>query len=95
MRRRELTRAARERLLASGLWAVAGAGALWGLRSTFPSRYSFAGKTVLITGGSRGLGLTIVQALVTGELGGSIEMHSENGTSVRVTVPVAVPRVEL
>jgi two-component sensor histidine kinase len=44
---------------------------------------------------SRGLGLTIVQALVTGELGGSIEMRSDHGTSVRVTVPVAVPRVEL
>jgi two-component system, sensor histidine kinase PdtaS len=44
---------------------------------------------------SRGLGLTIVQALVTGELGGSIEMHSDEGTSVRVVVPVAVPRVEL
>ncbi len=44
---------------------------------------------------SRGLGLTIVQALVTGELGGSIEMRSDDGTSVRVTVPVAVPRVEL
>jgi two-component sensor histidine kinase len=44
---------------------------------------------------SRGLGLTIVQALVTGELGGSIEMRSDNGASVRVTVPVAMPRVEL
>jgi two-component sensor histidine kinase len=44
---------------------------------------------------SRGLGLTIVQALVTGELGGSIEMRSDEGTSVRVTVPVALPRVEL
>ena len=43
---------------------------------------------------SRGLGLTIVQALVTGELGGSIEMRSDNGASVRVTVPVAMPRVE-
>jgi two-component system, sensor histidine kinase PdtaS len=44
---------------------------------------------------SRGLGLTIVQALVTGELGGSIEMYSDNGASVRVKVPVAMPRVEL
>jgi two-component sensor histidine kinase len=44
---------------------------------------------------SRGLGLTIVQALVTGELGGSIEMRTENGASVRVCVPVAMPRVEL
>ena len=45
--------------------------------------------------GAKGLGLTIVQALVTGELGGSIEMHSDNGASVRVKVPVAMPRVEL
>jgi len=44
---------------------------------------------------SRGLGLTIVQALVTGELGGSIEMRSENGASVSVKVPIAMPRVEL
>ncbi len=44
---------------------------------------------------ARGLGLTIVQALVTGELGGSIEMSSDRGASVRVTVPVAMPRVEL
>jgi two-component sensor histidine kinase len=45
--------------------------------------------------GSRGLGLSIVQALVTSELQGSIEMHDDRGTSVRVRVPVAVPRVEL
>src|SRR5262245_7450572 len=45
--------------------------------------------------GSRGLGLSIVQALVTSELQGSIEMHDDNGTSVRVRVPVAMPRVEL
>jgi two-component sensor histidine kinase len=44
---------------------------------------------------SRGLGLTIVQALVTGELGGSIEMRSDGGASVTVKVPVAMPRVEL
>ena len=29
---------------------------------------------------AQGLGLSIVQALVTGELGGSIEMHSDDGT---------------
>ena len=45
--------------------------------------------------GSRGLGLSIVQALVTSELQGSIEMHDDDGTSVRVRVPVAMPRVEL
>jgi two-component sensor histidine kinase len=44
---------------------------------------------------SRGLGLSIVQALVTSELQGSIEMHDDRGTSVRVRVPVAMPRVEL
>jgi two-component sensor histidine kinase len=44
---------------------------------------------------SRGLGLSIVQALVTGELGGSIEMTSGDGTVVRVRVPVAAPRAEL
>jgi two-component sensor histidine kinase len=45
--------------------------------------------------GSRGLGLSIVQALVTSELQGSIEMHDDHGTSVRVRVPVEMPRVEL
>ena len=45
--------------------------------------------------GSRGLGLSIVQALVTSELQGSIEMHHDNGTSVRVRVPVEMPRVDL
>jgi two-component sensor histidine kinase len=44
---------------------------------------------------SRGLGLSIVQALVTSELAGSIEMRTDGGTSVRVRVPVAMPRVEL
>ena len=39
--------------------------------------------------GSKGLGLSIVQALVTGELGGSIELHSEKGTRVEVRVPLA------
>ena len=45
--------------------------------------------------GSRGLGLSIVQALVTSELQGSIEMQDDEGTRVRVRVPVAMPRVEL
>jgi two-component sensor histidine kinase len=44
---------------------------------------------------SRGLGLSIVQALVTSELAGSIEMESQGGTTVRVRVPVAMPRVDL
>ena len=45
--------------------------------------------------GSRGLGLSIVQTLVTSELQGSIEMRDDCGTSVRVRVPVEMPRVEL
>jgi two-component sensor histidine kinase len=44
---------------------------------------------------SRGLGLSIVHALVTGELDGSMEMRDGNGTTVHVQVPVAMPRVEL
>jgi two-component sensor histidine kinase len=39
-------------------------------------------------GGSRGLGLSIVQALVTSELGGSIEMSGDHGTRVHLTVPL-------
>lgn len=44
---------------------------------------------------SKGLGLSIVQALVTGELGGSIEMRHDGGTAVHVRVPVSLPRVDL
>ena len=46
--------------------------------------------------GSTGLGLSIVKALVTGELGGSIEMRATaTGTRVHVRVPVTVVRVEV
>ncbi|HEY3833119.1 MAG TPA: histidine kinase N-terminal domain-containing protein [Acidimicrobiia bacterium] len=50
---------------------------------------------------STGLGLSIVKALVTGELGGSIEMRANrpgsggSGTKVHVRVPVSAPRVEV
>jgi two-component sensor histidine kinase len=44
---------------------------------------------------ARGLGLSIVQALVTSELQGSIEMSDDGGTAARLRVPVAMPRVEL
>ena len=37
---------------------------------------------------SRGLGLSIVQSLVTTELGGSMEMRSGPGTCVRLTIPL-------
>jgi two-component sensor histidine kinase len=38
---------------------------------------------------SSGLGLSIVQALVTTELGGSIELHGEDGTRVHLEIPLA------
>jgi two-component sensor histidine kinase len=38
---------------------------------------------------AKGLGLSIVQALVTGELAGSIEFHREKGTRVEVRIPLA------
>jgi two-component sensor histidine kinase len=38
---------------------------------------------------SKGLGLSIVQALVEKELGGSIEMYDDGGTRVRLRVPLA------
>jgi two-component sensor histidine kinase len=43
---------------------------------------------------SKGLGLSIVQALVTGELGGSIELDggtdaSYSGTRIHIRVPLA------
>jgi two-component sensor histidine kinase len=37
---------------------------------------------------SPGLGLSIVQALVTTELGGSIDLESDHGTRVHLTVPL-------
>jgi two-component sensor histidine kinase len=39
--------------------------------------------------GTQNLGLSIVQALVTGELGGTIEFHDEKGTRVEVQIPLA------
>jgi NAD(P)-dependent dehydrogenase (short-subunit alcohol dehydrogenase family) len=45
------------------LWAAGAAGVAVGLRRAFPS-FSFAGKVVLITGGSRGLGLVMARELL-------------------------------
>jgi two-component sensor histidine kinase len=43
--------------------------------------------------GARGLGLSIVQSLVTSELGGSIEFDdAEPGTRVRLRVPLQRPQ---
>ena len=39
-------------------------------------------------GESGGLGLSIVHALVTTELGGSIELHGDHGTRVHLTIPL-------
>ena len=38
--------------------------------------------------GSSGLGLSIVQALVTTELGGSIELYGDDGTRVHLSIPL-------
>lgn len=45
--------------------------------------------------GSRGLGLSIVHALVTSELGGSIEMRDLDGTEVSLRIPLAAPATTL
>jgi NAD(P)-dependent dehydrogenase (short-subunit alcohol dehydrogenase family) len=45
------------------LWAAGAAGVTLGLRRTLPS-FSFAGKVVLITGASRGLGLVMARELL-------------------------------
>jgi two-component system, sensor histidine kinase PdtaS len=37
---------------------------------------------------SSGLGLSIVQALVTTELGGSIELYGDDGTRVHLSIPL-------
>src|SRR5438270_11005329 len=44
------------------LWAAGAAGAGVALRRAFPS-FSFSGKVVLVTGGSRGLGLVMAREL--------------------------------
>jgi two-component sensor histidine kinase len=46
-------------------------------------------------GRDKGLGLSIVEALVTTELGGSIEMTAGNGTTVTVRVPVRLERIDV
>jgi two-component sensor histidine kinase len=38
--------------------------------------------------GSSGLGLSIVQALVTSELGGSIALYGDDGTRVHLSIPL-------
>jgi len=45
---------------------------------------------------AKGLGLSIVHALVTSELGGSIELHDDHGTRVHLRIPLRqAERVEL
>lgn len=47
-----------------GTLTAAGVGAALGLRKLLKPRYSFEGRTVLITGGSRGLGLVMARMLL-------------------------------
>ena len=61
-------------LLSAGI----GLGALWALQAcTRKTRsFSFAGKVVLVTGGSRGLGLVLARQLVGGGgQGGHLRPH--------------------
>lgn len=45
-------------------WTAAGAAvAAWGIRRALPPEFSFANKTALITGGSRGLGLVMARQI--------------------------------
>ena len=41
-----------------------------------------------------GLGLSIVQTLVTTEMGGAIDLRDDHGTCVRIRVPVAATRTD-
>jgi NAD(P)-dependent dehydrogenase (short-subunit alcohol dehydrogenase family) len=47
-----------------GTLAAAGVGAALGLRKVFRSQFEFSGRTVIITGGSRGLGLVMARMLL-------------------------------
>ncbi|MCY1016400.1 SDR family NAD(P)-dependent oxidoreductase [Pyxidicoccus sp. MSG2] len=47
-----------------GTLAAAGVGAALGLRRMMKPRFRFAGRTVLVTGGSRGLGLVLARQLL-------------------------------
>ncbi|NMO17131.1 SDR family oxidoreductase [Pyxidicoccus fallax] len=47
-----------------GTLTAAGVGAALGLRKALRSRFQFSGRTVLITGGSRGLGLVMARLLL-------------------------------
>ncbi|QSQ19796.1 SDR family oxidoreductase [Pyxidicoccus parkwayensis] len=50
--------------LSLGTLAAAGIGAALGLRRVLKPRFQFAGRTVLVTGGSRGLGLVLARLLL-------------------------------
>lgn len=50
--------------LSLGTLAAAGVGAALGLRRLLKPRFQFAGRTVLVTGGSRGLGLVMARQLL-------------------------------
>lgn len=60
--------------------AAAGLGAAVGLRATLSRRYDFRGRTVLITGGSRGLGLVLARLFA--EQGARIALCARDADSL-------------
>lgn len=71
---------------ALGLGAALGVGALLNPRR----RYSFAGKTVLITGGSRGLGLVLARRLA--REGAKLALVARDAAELQRPKPSCVPR---
>jgi NAD(P)-dependent dehydrogenase (short-subunit alcohol dehydrogenase family) len=60
--------------------AAAGAGAVLGLRALMRERVDFAGKTVLVTGGTRGLGLVLSRLFV--QEGARVALCGRDGVSL-------------
>jgi NAD(P)-dependent dehydrogenase (short-subunit alcohol dehydrogenase family) len=67
-------------LLSLKTLAAAGAGAVLGLRALMRERVDFAGKTVLVTGGTRGLGLVLSRLFV--QEGAKVALCGRDGVAL-------------